>query len=288
MKPTNGTRSRRWGVAAAGVAALLAQAAVQLGSATPAAAALPGYTVVEAVSTFDSVTSKSVTVFCPGNTRVIGTGYATIGAEGNIIVNTLMPTTRFVTVSAGEDQDGTTAAWRVEAQAVCASQPVGHTIVTATSASAQAPDRSANATCPAGRAVIGAGFAINSTRSGQLSVSNLTITTNTVFGVGLDDQDGFPGSWSLTTYAICANPLPGLQLVTVNSPEDSSMAKANDAFCPTGKRATGQGWVMGGSGEVFLTDAAVLNLGVGHVAFEDDDGYAPSWGMGATVICATS
>ena len=84
---------------------------------------LPGYTVVRAVSASDSIASKSVTVFCPGNTRVIGTGYATTGGEGNIIVNTLRPSTTSVTATASEDQDGTTAAWSVEAQAVCANQP---------------------------------------------------------------------------------------------------------------------------------------------------------------------
>jgi hypothetical protein len=289
MKRTNATRSRRWGVAAVGVAALLAQAAVQLGSATPAAAALPGYTIVSAVSAFDSVAAKSVTVPCPGNTRVIGTGYDVIGSVGGeIVVTTLRPTTTGVTVAATEDQNRTTASWSITAQAVCANQPAGHTIASFTTPSAPASDRTANATCPTGRNVIGAGFAISNSGSGQISMSNLAITANTVFGVALDDEDGFPAAWSLTTYAICANPLPGWQLVAADSAENSSASKTVTAACPAGKRATGQGWVMGGNGEVFLNDAVIFNTGVTDIAFEDDDGYAPTWSLGARVICATS
>ncbi len=279
---------RRWSaVFGATVAVLGAQVLVQLGGAAPASAAVPGYQIVSATSVLDSATYKSVTANCPAGKRVIGTGFHLLGAQGDIVLDDLIPTATGVTVGAGEDQDGTAATWKVTALAVCATAPAGIEIVTVTSAFGVGTGKNATATCPAGKRLIGTGAAL-ANGFGQISVGNLTLSNTAAFAYGIDDQDGYSAGWSITAYAVCANALAGLEIRTAASAYDSSAQKLVSANCPAGKKALGQGWGMGGDGQAHLNYFGIGENGVTHISNEDDDGYTPSWGLNAAVICATA
>jgi hypothetical protein len=284
----NTRRIGRW-VSTIGAVATLAgaQALVQLVGATPASAAVPGLQVVSATSALNSNTLKAVTATCPSGKRVVGTGFQLLGGQGDVILDDVLPTATNVTVSAGEDQDGTVANWKITALAVCANPLPGLEIVTVTSAFGQSTGKSASAFCPGGKRVIGTGAALTN-GFGQVSVGNLTMSSTGVFAFGIDDQDGYTGSWSITAYAICANPLPGLTFVTGASAFDSTTSKLASANCPAGRVALGLGWGMGGGGEAHVNFAGIGGSGVTLVANEDDDGFSGNWQLNPVVICATA
>ena len=281
-------RVGRWAAIVGAAAAVLgAQVLVQLVAAPPASAAVPGYQIVSATSVLDSATYKSVTATCPAGKRVIGTGFHLLGAQGDVILDDLIPTATTVTVGAGEDQDGTSANWKITALAVCANAPAGIEIVTVTSAFGVGTGKNASASCPSGKRLLGTGTAL-ANGFGQVSVSNLTLSDTAVFAFAADDQDGYSAGWSVTAYAICANPLAGLEIKTGSSANDSSTQKLVSANCSAGKKALGQGWGMGGDGQVYVNYFGIGDTGVTHVANEDDDGYTPNWSIVAAVICATA
>ena len=105
-----------------------------------------------------------------------------------------------------------------------------------------------------------------------------------------EDGNGFGGNWLAAAYAICADPLPGLQRVAATS-ASTSAAKSVTATCPTGKRLVGLGGDrVGGAGQVVittmrpepgLTKATVL-------AREAQGGYEANWTVSAYAICATA
>lgn len=271
--------------AAAGLVGAAAGTAI-VGLATPASAAVPGHQIVQATSAFDSGNFKSVVATCPAGKRVTGTGFHLLGAQGDIVVDDLIPSASSVRVSATEDQDGTTANWKVTALAVCADPLPGLEIVTATSRFGQSALSGASAVCPSNKRVVGTGAdLING--AGQISLSNVMLRQDAVHAYGTDDQDGYTGSWAVTAYAVCANPLPGLEYRTASSASDSTTQRLANAECP-GKRALGLGWVMGGSGQALLTFAGLGQSGATLVANEDDDGYLESWSVGITVACASA
>jgi hypothetical protein len=105
-----------------------------------------------------------------------------------------------------------------------------------------------------------------------------------------EDQDGYPAGWRINAYAICANPLPGLELVDtfVFNTGPFPYAKAY-ASCPGTKRVVGAAAdIIGGDGEVVLDDV-VPNADLTEVsvtAWEDQDRMANFWGLDAYAICA--
>ena len=90
---------------------------------------------------------------------------------------------------------------------------------------------------------------------------------------------------------MCANPPPGLQLVTVTSESDSEELKVVTATCPTGKNLIGTGGeISTGVGQVVLDDirpnASLTSVTV--TAIEDENGFGLGFGWYAVAyaICA--
>jgi hypothetical protein len=103
-----------------------------------------------------------------------------------------------------------------------------------------------------------------------------------------EDDDGFDGSWSLTAYAICANPPPGLALVSASSAPSSSF-KGATATCPSSKNLLGTGGlVLGGEGQIVIDDLRPTKTLKSVTVFgvEDQSGYASNWTANAYAICA--
>jgi hypothetical protein len=273
-----------------GLLLLLAALALSGASASTASAAVPGLQTVKRSSAFNSNSPKSVTAPCPLGKRVIGTGAEINGARGQAVIDDLTPTPdlRAVTVTAYEDDDGTSANWSVSAYAICANPPPGLQLVPSSSPS-NSSDKTLTASCPLGKRLTGIGGDVTNGR-GQVVmdlVPNPELRTVTVRG--FEDQNGTTAGWSLRAYAICANPLAGLQRVVRQSPQDSANPKSITAPCPTGKRLIGTGADIANSdGQVVLDDLSP-NAARGSVlvtAYEDDNGTTARWSMRALAICA--
>jgi hypothetical protein len=100
----------------------------------------------------------------------------------------------------------------------------------------------------------------------------------------------------LEVLAVCADPLPGYEVVQRRS-AITSADKALDASSPAGKvalaggaRTEVDGIDQAGNGEVVLNDLTV-QAGLSNVrvtALEDQDGFARAWQVKATAICASA
>jgi hypothetical protein len=262
--------------------------------ALPASAAVPGLTYVTEFTVTDSAVYKSITVNCPSGLRVIGLGYWLEGAPGSVVLDDFIPNAASVTVGAGEivgpgePSDGTTESWRVGATAVCAVAPPGLEIVTAVTGTESGGVLSAEttATCPSGKSLLGAGANLNQ-GFGQISISSLNITGGSVNGVAVPDEDGFTGTWSMRVYAICANPIPGVQYVSAFTDLGSPTTTSITATCPTGTRAIGSGWDLNRIRELLAIDVFIADgTGVTVFAHEDANGFGGLWRVSARAVCA--
>jgi hypothetical protein len=281
---------RRFRIRVAGLVAvsLVAAAVGAVVAATPAAASVSGWETIRGLpSATNSDILKKSTAFCSANKVVVGFGYELNGSTGDIILDDMIPSTSSVTVQAGEDGDGTSLSWNVVAWAVCAFRPAGYEIRAMTSATGPGTLRPATATCTGNRQVIGSGASL-SAGFGQISVSNLLLADTSVTAWGTDDQDGFTGSWSITAYAICADPLPGLRSATDSSLFDSDGQKRAAPVCTDrpGQVPLGFGWGIGGGGQVVAVFGRVDAARATVIASEDDDGFFDNWSIGVTVRCA--
>jgi hypothetical protein len=149
---------------------------------------------------------KSDTASCPFAKKLVGLGYE-IGtfAEGEVHVTSVVPTEDEVTVTAYEDDNGTTESWSVTAYAVCATEPSGLEVVTSTS-----PSTSSDLTvCPGVKKAIGAGGAVDSARNNvDIWYAKTGAYGGYEYGIaGAAETSGATTSnWTITSTVICANP----------------------------------------------------------------------------------
>ncbi|WP_146603923.1 hypothetical protein [Micromonospora deserti] len=168
--------------------------------------------------------------------------------------------------------------------------------VSATSASNSNDFRSVTATCPAGKVLTGAGYELNGA-TGEAVVDDFRpnggpATAPTAVTVGAYEAEAFAGNWSVTAYAICANPVAGLVRVSANSASNSNDFRSVTATCPAGKVLTGTGYELTGvTGEGVVDDfrpnggPATAPTAVTVGAYEAD-AFAGNWFATAYAICA--
>jgi hypothetical protein len=256
---------------------------------------MPGLVYVSAQTGFDSTVYKSVTVECPAGLRVIGMAYNLSGAPGSVVLDDFIPNATSVTVGAGEvvgpgePSDGTTLSWSVTATAVCAVAPPGLEIVSARSGTQQGtPFARVDAFCPGTKVLLGAGAAL-SQGFGQISISALQLVGGHASATAIDDEDHYSGTWTLTTYAICADWNPDVETVSNNNSMGSPTSAWLRAICPVGKRAISVGWWVNTEEQVLATGVSFeFDNQVGRVdAHEDDNGYSGWWQLGVRATCIT-
>lgn len=288
-----GTRTRlAAGLAAALLAAVGVVVAAVAGPTSPAQA-VPGLTIVQLESATDSSTTRTVTATCPAGTTVIGGGGHVVDSPYRILLTGLRPVvTAFgngYQVTATEDGAGYDGAWRIRAHAICAPAPGGLQYRWTVGAASSQSSRGGAVTCPEGRKVIGAGAAVTGggQRVGLRQVRPLAGLGGVLVGAH-ETETGYGGAWSLTAWAICAEPLPGLELVSASTAAAGFQAHSAQTGCPSAKRVHGVGGaVTGGPGEVFLRGGfptgADTALAQGSV---DGTGFGGSWGVLGFAICA--
>ncbi|MEU1585549.1 hypothetical protein [Micromonospora sp. NPDC005710] len=168
--------------------------------------------------------------------------------------------------------------------------------VAATSVSNSADYHSVTAACPVGKVLTGTGYELNGV-TGEGIVDDLrpnggVATAPTAVTVGAYETEAFAGNWSVTAYAICANPLPGLVRVTTAGVSNSVDYRSVTATCPVGKVLTGTGYELNGvTGEGVVDDfrpnggVATAPTAVTVGAYESD-ATALNWSATAYAICA--
>jgi hypothetical protein len=226
----------------------------QIGIAVPAGAAPAAITVtpVAADSIRNSAAFKTAEAFCPPGLRVIGGGgwVQEIGARtGKLALTRLRP----VHPQSGHDSylatgaettPGISGTWFVRAYAMCAPPLPGLKIVRSQPAALSSVAAQATAAvCPAGTRALGSGASI-STLGGQavLQVARPSSIGDITRALAHEDVAGYSGDWSVTAYAVCANPPAGYEVKFVESPEShSEFDKVAEAQCPPNKKLLSSG-----------------------------------------------
>ena len=164
------------------------------------------------------------------------------------------------------------------------------------SVSDSSTSKTVTARCPAGKRVLGGGGTVTGGR-GQVVLERLQpvqTTTGDRFVVGArEDGTGYSGSWRLTAYALCANPLAGYGILPSTSGSASSNSPQDTlSFC-IGQPLVGFGGsVNGGAGQVHLSN--LISASNGTVDFtpiaaqEDSNGFDGAWTVSAYAVCANA
>jgi hypothetical protein len=155
-----------------------------------------------------SATRHVQTVNCPSGTRVIGAGGTILDGEGRVKIDEIAPSAALdqVTVTASEDQDGTSESWSVRAYAVCSLAPSGLVRVTAVTPNGW-DGTSVIARCPSGKRLLGLGGGVSATDLHALRVYGLipssSLTSATTRAITKGSTAGVTGE--VRSYAICAD-----------------------------------------------------------------------------------
>jgi hypothetical protein len=181
-----------------------------------------------------------------------------------------------------------TAAWAVSGLEVV------HRLSTIDSVS----PKSATARCPSGKHVIGGGGGLVWTA--QLHSREVVLTRmepvhsddgsfRDYFVVtGVETSVGEPDNWYLESFAICANPMPGYEIVEDRSITLSDMFIRTEAHCDDDRVVIGTGAALStNSGEVGLQvmRASMLETFSYAQAAEDYNGYFDYWNVTAFAVC---
>jgi hypothetical protein len=236
---------------AALVAGLLAVAGVQVVAAP--AQAVPGRVRVVATTANNNTVIKSVNAVCPAGTRVVGGGGWAFDNDANKVrlvrLEPLSSSAQSSYFVQAEAEIGFTGNWWLEAYAICATTPAGHQIVRATSTGSSSTFVTQIVDCPTGKKLLGTGATIlsgNREVGLQRTGSDNGLTRS--LATAREDATGFSGTWTLTAYGICANPVSGAVLKTLQA----SGSVANSSCTSGSVHSVGGGGPFFDAGPVFL------------------------------------
>ncbi len=288
MRIKTNTPERRSRPAAAGLLAALITglvAATMAVLATPASAAVPGLTIVNVTSATDSDDQKDARAECPGDTVAIGSGATIEGGRGQVVIESVVPSSVGVSASAYEATNGTNSDWSVTAQAICADPLPNHFIVSATSPQ-DSSSKDVTVDCPGDTVTVGSG-ALLLGGFGDVEIEELRPEVDSVTVTGHEIGNGTGAAWGVVAYASCADPLAGLVTVSASSAKNA-VNKNVVAPCPAGTQVlTAAGGLDDGDGRVVVDDLFADDTTVTATGKETGNGTASSWRVQAIALCAT-
>jgi hypothetical protein len=168
-----------------------------------------GYEVRTAASAFNTARFKAVNVSCSPGKKLIGLGGDTsAGSQTQLHQLAGSSNLTSVRVRALVDETGFRGSCRARAFAVCANLSYGQKLGRVVSERSSAVRKAANARCPIGTSVYGAGANIVNA-PGQINLDTLRSSgASTSTGRGMagasEDKSGFARTWFVETQAICA------------------------------------------------------------------------------------
>jgi len=267
-------------------------------SAGPAAAAVPDLVRISASTATDSLDTKFVTATCPaGSPALLSAGYKLDGGLGDVVIDDFQLQAGSVTVVAYEADPDYVPNWTLTAYAVCADPPPDLALITV-GATFESPDfATLTLTCAAGDVLLSGGFVITGA-TGEVEVDDVrpngsTSTAPTALYTSAYEADAYGFDWQLTTYGICADPLPGLVRRSASSDNVPLDFKTVTASCVAGEVLVGSGYELigGATGEVVVDDvevngnASTAPTSVAVDAYRED-GYTGEWQLVAYAVCA--
>jgi hypothetical protein len=257
---------------------------------TPASADPPGYEVVQEQSDDDSLPAKSVTALCPaGKVATGGAALASpINSVGGLVgLDRLEPTANGFIGGQREVPPGTAANWRLLVRTVCVDKPAGwQAPISGTSALDSNASKSASVGC-GGKSLIGFGGRINN-GAGRAVLTGIVPSNDlkTVRVTGHEVQAGHPGNWSVTAFAVCADPDPGLSRIGVVQPALAATPQHDIKTCPAGSALLSVGASVTGSGQTLLSGTNITTTDTARLrADEDADGFGMAWSATVYGIC---
>lgn len=145
------------------------------------------------------------------------------------------------------------------------------------------------ASCPAGKKVLGTRAEV-SNGSGQVVIDGVApnADSSAVTANAFEDETGTALAWTLTAYAICADPLPDALRDSLTFPKGNDTGLFTSNPCPTGMGLLGTGGeIDAGGGQVAMTSLVSLEPNFAVLAGAvDQTGYGTAWGTTVTGICA--
>lgn len=196
---------------------------VEVPAGTPDSWSLTGYAICgtdtpshrlerrKADSVSDSSPTKTVTVTCGASKKVVGAGgQINTPTSGTVVLEDIRPLLNLsgVEVVGVETGGGTTSNWYVTAYAICAYAPnvSGLQLVSAASVLDSSANKSAVATCPAGKKLTGAGGQVYIGTTGKAVLKAIVPKSDGVTANGVETYGGTNGAWEVRAHAICATP----------------------------------------------------------------------------------
>lgn len=272
--------------------------AVAAGTATPATPAAAGSEplLVAASSDYDSVKQKEALAQCPRGTRVLGGGGYVHNGGRQVHLTRLQALGSSNRFAAGATEfGGFTANWRVSAYAICGPAPSGLEYVSRSTKRDSTSPKSAFASCSSGKKAVSMGARVYG-GNGDVAITDIGIHNNNPNGAinvatvaGAEEHENITAEWTLWSFAVCADPLPGLEHV-VSPPVYQSEDKSVVAECPPGKRLYGVGASMWGKALVHAIHRGIypdqdLKFAT-DIVLETPSGEPEDWGAQTQAMCA--
>jgi hypothetical protein len=142
-----------------------------------------------------------------GTKSVIGMGGRINGGSGEVVLDDIQPSfdLKTVTVRGFAIPGGADNSWTVTAYAVCANTPAGLERVAFNTPFSSDPETTAVKSCPAGKALYGAGAAIGA-GNGHVLLTGVNIAPSSTSRSWANEINGGYGqTWNITTYGICGS-----------------------------------------------------------------------------------
>jgi hypothetical protein len=140
--------------------------------------------------------------------------------------------------------------------------------------------------CPSGMNLVGTSFSMGG-GEGQVRWDQVTPYSDHLYVHASEDDDGFGYGWSLGVALVCANPMPGYEIVASTSTTTSNPSNSVPVFCTGSHVLLGMGFAIStGGGEVGIDDFTASTSYATGTAYEDANGFAGSWNLTMYAICA--
>ncbi len=282
-------------IVAAMAVPLLAAGIASVGFAQPAAAVtirqpLTGLVKLSYTTASNSNPIKLGTVLCPIGTTPIGLGWSTTPATSELRLQFLKPIGRTVYAQVVEDYTGYSSNWSFTVYATCANTPAGWGLSSHQITSTVPNDlyQSTRADCPVGTVPLGAGVEQSSSH-GDIVVADINPDLTGVTVAAHAYEGGINTTWSITAYAICANPPLGWELQSSDSSTTYPFA-VKFAVCSPGNIAVSAGVdITNAFGQAVITSlrtSTYMGDEFSNVSVHEDETGAPdTWTVSGDVIC---
>jgi hypothetical protein len=287
------TTNARWRHQAA--ALLLTAASLTAVFAQPTAASATQQPLTGLVSVSDTTESnddriKLASMTCPNNKTVVGFGWSTNPASGQLRLQILQPYEHSVIAQVHEDYTYFSSPWSLTVYVMCANRPPGWSLVSYRASTSSDDYHTARVDCPGETVPLAAGVD-QGTGQGQIVVTDINPDFTGVAVAAYEYEDGTYADWWIRAWAICADPPAGWQLLS-SSNQTAYPTTAEFTTCQAGRTALSAGVDLNGAhGEVVLTGVRPGSYQAEQfglvTATEDETGTPDDWTLTADVICVT-